>query len=239
MSVYLSQLDYQRFGIQTAQARVASQAEISELAQFCEQNAVELSVVRVSATELDLVQLLETDGYRLMDCLVYYAFKFDKKTISSENKQETRPVRAEDLDEVVAIATESFKRYFGHYHADPRLPKEKCDEVYIDWAANSVRSREVAHEVLVVEGQGRLDGFATLRMNHPDEGEGVLFGVAPHAQGQGIYQSMMISGMKWVQSKGANQMVVSTQITNIAVQKVWARLGFEMDKAYYTLHKWF
>jgi GNAT superfamily N-acetyltransferase len=239
MSIYLSELDYQRFGYKTAQARLNSADEQSQLSQFCVDNAVELSIVRVPSSELSLLQNLEDEGYRMMDCLVYYAFKFDKKAVPSERKYHTRPVLPEELDEVVTIAQESFKGYMGHYHADPRLPKEKCDEVYVDWAANSVKSREVAHEVLVVAALGHLDAFATLRMNNPQEGEGVLFGVAPHAQGLGIYQSMMIGAMQWVHGKGANQMVVSTQITNIAVQKVWARLGFEMDRAYYTLHKWF
>ena len=45
-------------------------------------------------------------------------------------------------------------------------------------------------EVLVAEVDGRLAGFATLRMNNSEEGEGVLFGVAPFAQGSGIYRSL-------------------------------------------------
>jgi GNAT superfamily N-acetyltransferase len=239
-NIYLSALDYQRFGVRTAQVRDLSEDERMTLANFCHENAVQLSIVRVNVNKLLLIQKLEEEGYRLMDTLVYYALKFDKKGIPRDsNSHEIRPVRPDELAEVSAIAQESFKGYYGHYHADPRLPKEKCDEVYIDWASNSVRSREVADEVLVVVGEGHLNGFATLRMNNPQEGEGVLFGVAPHAQGQGIYQTMMIGGMNWVQAQGASQMLVSTQINNLAVQKVWARLGFEMHKAYYTLHKWF
>jgi hypothetical protein len=34
-------------------------------------------------------------------------------------------------------------------------------------------------------------------------------------------------------------MLISTQITNVAVQKVWTRLGFEPSRSYYTFHKWF
>jgi ribosomal protein S18 acetylase RimI-like enzyme len=239
-NIYLSELDYQRFGVQTVQARDLSEEERAILARFCEENAAQLSIVRVDINNLAVVQALEEEGYRLMDTLVYYAFKFDKKAIPTDsNTHKIRPIAGQDLEAVIRIAQESFKGYYGHYHADSRLAKDKCDEVYVDWAAKSVSSRDVADDVLVVVGEGRLNGFATLRMNNPQEGEGVLFGVAPYAQGQGIYQSMMIGGMKWVQERGAKQMVVSTQINNLAVQKVWARLGFEMHKAYYTLHKWF
>jgi hypothetical protein len=34
------------------------------------------------------------------------------------------------------------------------------------------------------------------------------------------------------------RMVVSTQITNLAVQKVWVRQGFELTGSYYTFHLW-
>jgi GNAT superfamily N-acetyltransferase len=236
----LSELDEQRFGIRTATARSITIEYLAELDSFCHDNKVQLSIARIDTNHLDVVQKMEGDGYRLMDTLVYYAFKYAKNAIPEDTSTYViRPVQSDDLDVITTIATESFKGYYGHYHADPRLPDNKCDEVYIDWAAKSVTSQKIADEVMVVVGDNQLNGFATLRSNSIEEGEGVLFGVAPHAQGQGIYRTMMISGMKWCQERGAERMVVSTQINNIAVQKVWARLGFEMNHSYYTLHKWF
>ena len=240
MDMKLSVLDEQRFGVSTAIASGVAGEDLAQLNSFCLENSIQLSIARADTQHIDVAQKMEEDGYRLMDTLVYYTFKYAKKAIPDDTGSHiVRPVRPADLNEVINIATESFKGYFGHYHADPRLPDEKCDEVYVDWAGKSVRSREVADEVLVVEGDNGLKGFATLRKNNLEEGEGVLFGVAPHAQGQGIYQIMMIHGLVWCHEQGAERMVVSTQVTNIAVQKVWARLGFEMNHGYYTLHKWF
>lgn len=45
--------------------------------------------------------------------------------------------------------------------------------------------------------------------------------------------------MQWCLDNSMKEMVVSTQITNLAVQKVWVRLGFEPYRFYYTFHKWF
>ena len=67
----------------------------------------------------------------------------------------------------------------------------------------------------------------------------LMFGVAPEAQGRGIYRSLMIGAMLWFRTRGTARMVVSTQVTNAAVQKVWTRLGFEPWKSNYTFHKWF
>lgn len=84
-----------------------------------------------------------------------------------------------------------------------------------------------------------LLSFATLRLNSQEEGEGVLFAVHPEAQGRGIYRALILEGMRWCMQQKVASMVVSTQITNIAVQKVWVRAGFEPSHAYYTFHVWF
>jgi GNAT superfamily N-acetyltransferase len=140
---------------------------------------------------------------------------------------------------VKQVAADSFRGYSGHYHADERLRRSQCDEIYTDWARRSCLSRDVAGEVLIADIDGRVAGFATLKLNSPEEGEGVLFGVAPWAQRRGIYRSFMVRGMEWCAGKGAKRMIVSTQIVNTAVQKVWTRIGFEPSHAYYTFHKWF
>jgi len=97
----------------------------------------------------------------------------------------------------------------------------------------------VADEVLVAEWEDRVVGFVTLRRNGPEEGEIVVGGVVPAAQGQGVYRSFIIRGMEWSRVQGAKRTLVSTQITNTAVQKVWSRLGFEPAYACYTFHRWF
>jgi len=183
---------------------------------------------------------MEREGFLLMDTLLYYTRNLISPPIPEDaGKVTVRPIRGGEDNEVSTIAAQSFRGYFGHYHADDRLDRSACDQAYVDWAVRSCTSRKVADEVLVADRSGQVMGFATLRLNDADEGEGVLFGVAPEAQGQGIYRSFMIHGMKWCLSKNATRMVVSTQVTNFAVQKVWTRLGFEPSHAYYTFHKWF
>ena len=94
-----------------------------------------------------------------------------------------RPINPGEVDPVREIAAASFAGYTGHYHADSRLEREACDDVYSSWAASSCVDRSVADEVLVaVIDDADLVAFATLRSNSADEGEGVLFGVAPRAR---------------------------------------------------------
>ncbi|MGC2790407.1 MAG: GNAT family N-acetyltransferase, partial [Candidatus Sulfotelmatobacter sp.] len=110
---------------------------------------------------------------------------------------------------------------------------------YVSWAVRSLSSKQVATEVLVAEIDKKIVGFLTLRLNSPEEMEGLLIGVAPEGQGIGVGRSLMVNGLELCKRQQAKRMLISTQVTNVAVQKVWCRVGFEPADSYYTLHKWF
>jgi GNAT superfamily N-acetyltransferase len=238
--VSLSAIDEERFGIRVARASRVTLGALPAVLDFCRANNVVLLIARCPVSELRAAQAMERQGFLLMDTLVYYARDLGRNAVPPDTGKATvRPVGPGEAEAVRAVAAESFRGYVGHYHADGRLDRAKCDEAYASWALRSCVSREVADDVLVAVLDDSIAGFATLRMNGPGEGEGVLFGVHPAAQGQGIYRSLMIAGMEWCRLRGATRMVVSTQITNWAVQKVWTRVGFEPSHADYTFHKWF
>jgi GNAT superfamily N-acetyltransferase len=238
--INLSPLDEARFGVRSARANEVTRQNLEEVLAFCHENSVKFLIARVRVNQLDAVQAMEQHGFLLMDTLVYYTFKLSKPIPEDiAASYIVRPMHDDESEVIKQIATESFKNYYGHYHADPRIDKSKADEVYVDWARNSAVSRQFADEVLVAAEGDETLGFATLRMNTPQQAEGVLFGVAPKAQGRGIYRSFIIRATEWARAQDALEITVSTQITNVAVQKVWARVGYEFDQAYYTFHKWF
>jgi GNAT superfamily N-acetyltransferase len=237
--VEMSAIDTARYGAEIARANDITRETLPNVLDFCHDQQVNMLIARCRTTDLPAAQEMERNGFLLMDTLVYYGFKYARTPIPEDvGKTPIRFKRSGDEAQVEAVARDAFQGYFGHYHADSRLSKEKADEAYVSWAVRSCVDTAVADDVLIAGDDGVL-GFATLRMNTPQEGEGVLFGVAPAAQGRGIYRSFMIRAMQWVQEQGADTIVVSTQVTNIPVQKVWARLGFTMSHSFYTFHKWF
>lgn len=237
--ISLSAIDQERFAIVVARDPQVTAGSLGAALDFCRANEVRLFIARCGTEDLLVAQQLEETGARLMDTLVYYTRGLAKGELPEHTcKVPLRAARPEDAEQVRQLAAESFEGYRGHYHADPRLDRRKCDEAYQSWAHRSCLSKADSEEMLVAD-DGRLAGFATLRMNDPDEGEGVLFAVAPRAQGAGLYRALMVGGMRWCREQRARDMVVSTQITNLAVQKVWTRLGFEPSRSYYTFHLWF
>jgi GNAT superfamily N-acetyltransferase len=239
--IALSPIDEARFGIRTAKVTGLTEACLPETLEFCDREGVRFLIARCLASDLSLVHRLERDGFLLMDTLVYYRRKnlADIPVIADPPDIVVRPVQLGEETLVRVIAEQSFQGYGGHYHADPRLDRRHCDEAYVDWAVRSCDLRGAESDVLVAATPHGLLGFATLRLATPGEGEGVLFCVAPPAQGKGIYRLFMIRGMEWSRAHGAKRMIVSTQATHLVVQKAWVRLGFEPSELYYTFHRWF
>ena len=238
--VSLSPLDEARFGVRSARTPFVTRDSLPDVLTFCHDHEVEFLVARCPTTEISTAQALEHVGFLLMDTLVYYSRDLLGLPLPTDTGTvPIRPVRAGDELGVERVATSSFRLYGGHYHADSRLDRAQCDAAYVSWAVRSCTVPGVADAVLVAELAGEVVGFGTLQLNSADEGEGLLFGVSAAAQGHGIYRSIMIDSLAWFKEHGASRMIISTQITNMASQKVWSRLGFEPRFSYYTFHKWF
>lgn len=240
LNISLSPLEEERFGIRSARATNITRSNLSQAIDFCQHHNTTLLIARCHATQLDAVQEMERLGFFLVDTLVYYSRNLTMGALpKSDSAIIIRPLENDEALRVQAIAEEAFSNYISHYHADTRLDRKKCDDVYKDWANKACRNRDDSHEVLIALRNDEILAFATLRMNNPQQGEGVLFGVCHAAQSLGIYTLLMMAGMRWCSDLHAQEMIVSTQIINIAVQKVWVRLGFEPRNYVYTFHKWF
>lgn len=238
--IYISEIDEKRFGIKVAKTDNMALHDIPSIMSFCKENKVRLLLARCSTRELPLVQALENKGFLLMDTLLYYFCNLRKNPppeYASEIK--IRPCKFGEEEIIKSIAAEAFDGYRGHYHADSMLNKKKSNEVYADWAYRSCLHTEKDSQVFVAELKDKIIGFGVVRINSPDEGQGLLFGVLKKYQGRGAYRMIIINCMRWCLDRNIEKITIATQITNIASQKVWIRLGFEPSHSYYTFHKWF
>jgi GNAT superfamily N-acetyltransferase len=240
MDISLSPLDHERFGVITAKAALDAQDRAPEVAGWCRAQGVQLLIARVPTGAVTLMQQLEQQGAFLTDTLLYYSRKqTPQAAVDLPDGYQWRLANATDAGVVAALAALTFAGYAGHYHADARLDQASADQVYADWAANSCSNPAVANAVLLIEHAGQPVAFATLKQRDSALFEGVLFGVHPQHQGRRLYQALMQQAQHWGQQHGYQAMTVSTQVVNLAVQKVWCRLGFEPSSSYYTLHQWF
>jgi GNAT superfamily N-acetyltransferase len=239
-SFALSALDEERFGIRSARAEVASLEDLDVLEGRCRDGRVVFSVVRVPTSSLAVVHEMERRSYFLTDTLLYLDRDLTKGDLPElTGKTVVRPIKDGEAGRVKEVSASAFAGYFGHYHADPKFSKDDCDDIYADWAYRGCLDRRVADQVLVAEIDGDLVGFCLIKVLDDQVGDGTLYGVHPGYRGRGAYRDLVVAAMNWARDKCCTRMVESTQVTNLASQKVWARLGFEPFSSYYTFHRWF
>ena len=236
----LSPLDEARFGVRSARARVVSTENLPAVLAFCAANQVEFLVTRCPTSDIAAAHAMEAAGFQLMDTLLY--LRFDLKTHPIPINQSDvliRPVQPSEVGQVGELARAAFTTYYGHYHADPKLDHRKSTEVYVDWAERCCTDPAAANLVLVAEAEGQLVGFRALRVNSPLQGEFILAGVNPQFQRRGIYRAFIVEGLKWCREQGLVEVLNSTHVANVAVQRACLHAGFEPAYSWYTFHKWF
>ena len=195
--------------------------------------------------DITTVHALEMASFRLMDTTVIYAFDFRKSQIPEfEDQCMLRLVKPEDENALIRIAAISFSKTRiseDRFHADPDLPQEKSDALYVEWVRNSIRGN-MADAIIVAELEGKPVGFTTIEnfRARADEvgvniGALILSAVLPEARGRGVYTSMIRKGLDYLRPK-VDIAELGTQITNFAVQKAWSTLGFKLASGTYALH---
>ncbi len=238
--VKISTLDTQRFGVITAKSDLIDEHNITSIIDFCLNSQVKLLIARCSVAQISTVHAMERQNFLLMDTLVYLKKDLTGYTASEyQSPAIIRLLKPDDTPQVVQVAQDAFTSYYGHYHADPRLDRQKAAEVYTSWAERCCTEPGVANCVLVAEIEGNIVGFRAVRMNSPRQGEFILAGVKPSARHMGIYRAFVIEGVNWCQAQGACEVINSTHLLNNAVQKTCTQLGFEPYQAFHTFHKWF
>jgi len=235
----LSPLDESRFGVHTARAISLTASDLPRVMDFCRAERVEFLIARCSTQDLQAAQEMERLGFSLMDTLVYFRRDLTRPPLPETPFATICSARPGDVEDVHQIARDAFRDYGGHYHADPRLDRTACDELYVDWATRSCTQKDLADEVLIAEADEGPLGFLTLKTVDTRDADGRLYAVTPRAQGRGIGQALLIEGLRWCLGRGLQGMVISTQITNLASQISWVRVGFSPYQSFYTFHKWF
>ncbi|MDD5525118.1 MAG: hypothetical protein PHV90_07760, partial [Smithella sp.] len=71
-NVFLSDIDKERFGIQTARVVGVTIESLPSILEFCRKEQVKLLIARCSMSDLKIAQTMEKKGFLLMDTLVYY-----------------------------------------------------------------------------------------------------------------------------------------------------------------------
>lgn len=233
-----SNLESKRFGMRVFRGKINEISEKQVLSNIIE-NEVDLAILRVPASKQYQIERLDKTGfpYIVADTLVYYSVDL--------NKYIPRPIENLDLvfvkcgyaeiEKLCFMVENSFSAYTNHYTSNPYINREIMLDGYKEWACSFILNNDNKHFAWLVKEGAQIIGFATCSCNR-EIGEGVLYGVHPSAAGKGIYTDIIRFTQQFLKNMGCSKMIVSTQIQNMTVQRVWTREGFNLNDAYITIH---
>jgi hypothetical protein len=232
--VALSPLDSERFGITVARAPEVTADAVGRIVEFCERHRVELLIARCAGSDQAAARALTRAGLSLLEAQITYRGPLRPRPCPPS----VRAAVADDTDGVLELARLGFSDYAGHYHADPRLPRETCRDVYVDWARRAI-SGEVADAMYVAELDGRPCAFGFFTRENEHEIQYQLATVAPWARGRGLYSAILERGMSWGLAQGADAVLGVVAHGTIGAHRNLLAAGLLPVSATSTFHGWY
>jgi GNAT superfamily N-acetyltransferase len=238
-----SPVESDRFGMSMARVVVGQEAVWDDalhddLVVACARDE-DVLVVRWPSRLVECGAVLATSGRDVVpaDTLVYWEAPSAMLAESGQEPADAPQVRRgvaapPDLDDLVERV---FAGYINHYTANPLLGRDLVLEGYVDWVRRTVRRDPGTLAVLVQHEQSV--GVATWFVDPAgDFVEILLAGLVPEARRRGWYALLLAEVGRAAAGVGSARVVISTQGSNVSVQRAWVRAGFVPFASVTTAH---
>jgi len=222
---------------------------VGKVIRHAARRGIDCLTCKVQPLHFGAIHALERHGFHLMDTLLDFLFDFSRTPLESiaYAKRLTglrvRLARPKDLPEVLALNEKAFAKYFGRYHADPKLPPGTGTKIYDQWVRSSFGGW--ADWILIAEVDGRIAGYSVwkkaseLEVKHSfDIAHCNLAGIHPDFFGQGLYTALTLEGMRIGQSC-AEHLDGPAHISNYPVHRAMLKLGWTIAGVRHSFHRWF
>jgi ribosomal protein S18 acetylase RimI-like enzyme len=222
---------------------------VGKVIRHAARRGIDCLTCKVQPLHFGAIHALERHGFHLMDTLLDFLFDFSRTPLESiaYAKRLTglrvRLAQPKDLPEVLALNEKAFAKYFGRYHADPKLPPGTGTKIYDQWVRSSFGGW--ADWILIAEVDGRIAGYSVwkkaseLEVKHSfDIAHCNLAGIHPDFFGQGLYTALTLEGMRIGQSC-AEHLDGPAHISNYPVHRAMLKLGWTIAGVRHSFHRWF
>jgi hypothetical protein len=237
-----SEFDTRRFGIRVARLTIGDHARSGpeverEVAAAVRQSRSDVMVARWPARMTRLAGLVAGLGRQVIaaDTLMYWdvsAADLLRRTSPGDDVETCVGLAVADLDAVLA---DSFQDYPSHYSANPAFSPDLVLKGYLEWARRTLDDRP--QDVVTLVRSGRAIGLATCLQGVDDTFVEIeLAGLVSAEQGGGRYATLLHGVGLLAQERDIPRVVISTQASNIRVQRAWSRAGFAPFAAFTTVH---
>jgi hypothetical protein len=225
-------MDSARFGLAVARADDVTAEAVPELLEFCAARRIDLLIARCDGGDQAAGRALTGAGLVMLEAMMNYRGPLAPGAL----RDEVREARPDDAPELERLAREGFADYNGHYHADPRLPREACREIYVDWTLRGLAG-EGADVVFVAELDRRVAAYGLFTI----AGELLQFqlsSAAAWARGHQLYNAILDQGMAWGLERGAREVLGVVAHSTTPAHRNLVRAGLRPVSSFSTYHGW-
>ncbi len=221
-----SPFDTKILGFKTAKITYVVGNYIGDIKNDLKKQGIVYATYRVAMDDYGMIQHLEENGFILVDGMMTLG-----ATLAHDEQAEwefVKEAKPENHQQVIDLSRSVFRGVTRYYH-DPVISTQKADSVYEHWLKNSLNGK-VADLVLVWEEGEEIFGFITLQK----KGHIPLVGVSENARGKGVGKRLLLAALARCKKWGLEEVIIETQMTNIAALRLYHACGFKITASYLT-----
>lgn len=210
--------------------------------------SMDFILLKTESSDAVLDNVLASHGFQQMDTLLCYVYQSRNNQDSRRNHAlfpvgfNVRLAEPSDAEKLVEVTRVSFAGYFGRYHADPHIGREKATKVYEEWMRSCLAGW--ADWTLLLEHKGQIAGYSSWKKPSPHDllhnirlGQLSIIAIHPDYSQRGLATCLIAEGMKKL-SNHVEHISVLTHINNIPMQRAVQKLGWELSGEQRSYHKW-
>lgn len=192
-------------------------------------------VLRYPSSEDWLATELSKSNLKMLptDTLVYWENKRTWPELQNPRISLKQCKFDEDLEKAICVVRNSFKNYRTHWSQDPRTEHFDMAVGYEEWVNHLFQKSDSILQY--AEQDGEPVGMMAMSFNN-QKYEVLLAGVIKDVQGAGIYGEMFQTAMNQISLGLEIECTISTQVSNIRVQRSWINLGLKPAKSINVFH---
>ncbi len=223
----LDDFDSEIFGFRVAKIKVLDSKNVADLIKDLIKNKVKYATCRVESNNFSTIQVLEKSGLVLVDGLISLGIN----TLSTKIVAVASRIREANKNDLGQLKSLTWGLYsVSRVYNDPLISQDKADKFYIKWIENSILG-QAADLVLAWDQDGKILGYVTLKKT----GSIPLIGVSKQARGKGIAKELVKASLFKFKQWGVGEVIVETQMANIAALRLYQDCGFKVVDSFLTL----
>jgi GNAT superfamily N-acetyltransferase len=221
---------------------------IARTLQYALDNGYDFLLCKTYTDEPVKIHALERVGFLLVDTLLDFVLDLSLFPYASQSvpvipvEIKLRIADKSDRDGLVEVSRKAFSGHFGRFHSDPRLGSEWGRIIYERWIESCLEGW--ADWIVVADAAGQIAGYSAWKRPSEREkkhqiglGHYSIGAIHPDFCGRGLFSALTYKGTSLLNGF-TTHIEGPTHINNYPVQRGFHKLGWRIEDAHHSFHKW-